>query len=112
DERRGEPLSLSLGEKSLLVAPFGDFVRFDPFGELVMPHNPDAGELADIFEDAIELCRHQRAAAEMTVQRDVEIGGRLVGIETVEGVLVDVVPVARIAAQHAMIGEIRMRSEE
>ena len=63
----------------------------------------------NIFQDLVDLRRHQRPPAEMAMHRDVEIGHRLVGVEIVERVLVHIVPVPRVAAQHAMIGEIRMR---
>jgi len=87
----------------------GCCVALDPLRQFAVTDQPCVGKAVNVSQDSVELSRHQRPAAEMAMQRDVEVGQGLVGLEIVEGVPVDIVPVARIAAQHAMIGEIRMR---
>src|ERR1700742_4630475 len=88
-----------LREEPILVRPLLDPVALDPFRQFIVAHEPDAGKAADVFQDAIDLRRHQGTAAEMAMHRDVEERHRFVGVEIVERVLVDVVPIAWIPAQ-------------
>jgi hypothetical protein len=74
--------------------------------------DPHPRESANVLQDAVDLRRDERTAAEVAVDGDVEIGRRLVGVEVVERVLVDVIPITRVAAQHAVVGEIGMRKRD
>src|SRR5581483_6435770 len=74
-----------------------------------MTNEPDAGKAANISQDAVDLRGHQWPSAEMAMHGDVEISRRFVRVEIIERILVDLEPVARVGAQHAMIGEIRVR---
>src|SRR5579862_2396333 len=79
--RRASSIDVSLCravEEALLVRPFPDLVVLDPLRQLVVTHEPYAGKAANISQDAIDLGCHQRPAAEMAMQGDVEVGRRFV----------------------------------
>ena len=73
-------------KKSLLIGPFRNSVVAHPLRQLVVPHHPDIGKAAEVFQDLVQHRGHQRTAAEMAVDGDVEERRGLVLIEVVEGV--------------------------
>src|SRR5260370_30175427 len=69
----------------------------------------DLGKAAEVLQDLAHHRGDERTSAEMAVNGDVEKRRRLILVEVVEGVLVDVVPVAWLAAQHPMVGIVGVR---